>query len=65
MWESNPRMLDPQTSVLTPSPIPPSTVHMGFEPMISSVTGRRDKPLLQWTKLEEDVGFEPTRGRTA
>ena len=41
------------------------TVHMGFEPMISSVTGRRDKPLLQWTKLEEDVGFEPTRGRTA
>ena len=68
------------------------TVHMGFEPMISSVTGRRDKPLLQWTKLreldlnqrpsgyepdelpdcsiprysiKEDVGFEPTRGRTA
>ena len=23
MWESNPRVLDPQTSVLTTSPIPP------------------------------------------
>ena len=26
------------------------TVHAGFEPAISSVTGRRDRPLLQWTK---------------
>ena len=35
------------------------TVHAGFEPAISSVTGRRDKPLLQWTKIA-GAGFEPT-----
>ena len=41
------------------------TVHVGFEPTIFSVTGRRDKPLLQWTKLREldlnqrPSGYEP------
>lgn len=39
---------------------------MGLEPTISSVTGRRDKPLLQWTKLREldlnqrPLGYEPS-----
>ena len=90
--ESNRRHKELQSFAL-PTELPSHlTVHMGFEPMIFSVTGRRDKPLLQWTKLreldlnqrpsgyepdelpdcsiprystKEDVGFEPTRGRTA
>ena len=90
--ESNRRHKELQSFAL-PTELPSHlTVHVGFEPTISSVTGRRDKPLLQWTKLreldlnqrpsgyepdelpdcsiprysiKEDVGFEPTRGRTA
>ena len=63
--ESNCRHKELQSFAL-PTELPSHlTVHMGFEPMISSVTGRRDKPLLQWTKLREldlnqrPSGYEP------
>ena len=63
--ESNCRHMELQ-SIALPTELPSHlTVHVGFEPTISSVTGRRDKPLLQWTKLREldlnqrPSGYEP------
>ena len=63
--ESNRRHKELQSFAL-PTELPSHlTVHVGFEPTISSVTGRRDKPLLQWTKLREldlnqrPSGYEP------
>ncbi len=63
--ESNRRHKELQSFAL-PTELPSHlTVHAGFEPAISSVTGRRDKPLLQWTILREPdlnqrpSGYEP------
>ena len=59
--ESNRRHKELQSFAL-PTELPShSTVHIRFELMIFSVTGRRDKPLLQWTILREvDLNHRPS-----
>ena len=59
--ESNRRHKELQSFAL-PTELPSHpTVHIRFELMIFSVTGRRDKPLLQWTILREvDLNHRPS-----
>ena len=65
MWESNPRMLDPQTSVLTTSPIPPY--------MLTGIVGIEPTPTvletvvlpLNYIPIMEESGFEPPNSERA
>ena len=65
IWDSNPCMPDPQTGVLTPSPIPPFKVTgiVGIEPTLAVL--ETDVLPLYDIPIMEEGGFEPPNSERA